>query len=63
MKNKKPGLEPGFLLEHFQQKCEAVLRGIMRKNKGIERVDVSVLTGIALSREKPGEKTHRALSF
>ncbi|TCQ79608.1 hypothetical protein EDF68_104193 [Ochrobactrum sp. BH3] len=25
-----------FILEHFQQKCEAVLRRIMRKNKEIE---------------------------
>jgi len=36
-------------LEHFQQKCVAVLRRIMRKNKEIEQLPDSVFTGTALS--------------
>ncbi len=30
-----------FFLEHFQEKCEAVFRPEMRKNKEIERFNVS----------------------
>jgi hypothetical protein len=30
-----------FSLEHFQQKCEAVLRPEMRKNKDLEQFSVS----------------------
>jgi hypothetical protein len=38
-----------FEIEHFQQKCEAVLRGIMRTNNELERFHHPVLTGTALA--------------
>jgi len=37
--------------EQFQQKCEAVLRPELRKNKGVERFRDSKKSGNALSSE------------
>ncbi|ERI15748.1 hypothetical protein O206_17670 [Ochrobactrum sp. EGD-AQ16] len=37
-----------LLLEHFQQKCEAVLHRIMRRKREMERFHEPVLTGNAL---------------
>jgi hypothetical protein len=55
-------------LKHFQQKCEAVLRGIMRKNKELERLHDPMKIGTALRHcdivlniKKPAEK--RAFLF
>ncbi|RAX43074.1 hypothetical protein DQ393_02930 [Rhizobium tropici] len=44
-------------LKHFQQKCEAVLRPELRKNKKIERFRDSKKSGNAL--EHDAEKCHR----
>ncbi|MDH7787385.1 hypothetical protein QBD01_003412 [Ochrobactrum sp. 19YEA23] len=63
-----PDIHPGFqskiivcTLEHFQQKCVAVMRRIMRKNKKLERFHDSDLTGTALNADD-AKRTSRAMT-